>query len=122
MLYHNSKKEIELKIHLLSDIEEFREFFNYDFDDDLYLFFGCLGRYVQFSIDTNKHAVTSHTFEIINNLLEEKAGIEFENMIVVQIIEMLYDKKEYLDAGYMHLNEKGKALLLSIKENFGPFN
>lgn len=123
MLYQNRKQnEIRLKMYLLSDIEGFNEFFKYDFDDDLYLFFGCLGSYIQFCIDNNKHSVVSKIFEILNDLINENTEIEFENMIVVQIFEMLYDKKEYLDVGNKKLNEKGKNLLLSINEQFRPFN
>lgn len=123
MLYQNSKqKELNLKIRLITDVVGFSEFTKYEFEDDLYLFFGSLGSYTQYCIDNNKFVATTQIFNLVNDLLIEINEIEFENMILTQIFEMLYDKKEYFDIGYKNLNEKGRNLLLSIKDNFYPFN
>jgi hypothetical protein len=111
----------QLKEKLLSQIDGFDKFCMFSLDDDIYLFFGNLGSYIPYCIDNGKIPIIIQIFEVINVLLDEKRGVEFENMIIVQISEMLYDKKEYFEAGNMYLNNLGRVLLLSIKENFSPF-
>lgn len=123
MLYqNNNQKEILSKKNLLKKIEGFEEFCIYELDDDIYLFWGSMGSYIQYCIDNKKFSIVNQIFDLINTLLEKNKDIEFDNMIVVQVFEMLYDKKEYFELGYQHLNDYGKTLLLSIKENFRSFD
>ncbi len=123
MLYQNSNiTDMELKQLLVSNIAGFKDFNTWALEDDIYLFLGSIGSYVQYCSNHNMNQPINQVFEIINKILDENHEIELQNMITVQVFEKLYDNKKYFDVGLEHLNETGRMLLLSIKDNFAPLS
>jgi hypothetical protein len=116
MHYHSN--DLDIKTFLFNQIQGFKEYSTCDIEDDIYLFFGNLGGYIQYCIDNEFDAIVDQIYDFINSLIENADSVEFENMISVQIFEMQCDNLSYYDVARSKLNAEGKKLLSTVSGNF----
>jgi len=79
----------------------------FDKDDGVYPILGEFGRFVCENI--HNEAITIKTFHFINSSLNT-GGYNTEDAIVIQIFELLYEKKEYIEIAQTLLIDKSLTL------------
>lgn len=116
MPYHDN--DFQIKNFLINHIDGFKDYCTCDIEDDIYLFFGNLGGYLQCVIDKKQFTIVDQIYDYINALLEGEKNAEFENMLAVQVFEMQCDKLVYYNIARSKLSNAGKELLSSVSGNF----
>ncbi len=91
-------------------VPEFKTIF--EIEDGTYPIIGDFGKFLCDNI--NDSSIVKKSFSFINHALNH-GGSDTEDVIVIQIFEKLYEKKELIKIARCHLNEK--SLIIFNKFN-----
>lgn len=94
---------------LISEIKKFvPEFITvFEIEDGIYPILGDFGKFLCDNI--NDSNIVKKSFSFVNHALKH-GGSDTEDVIVVQIFEKLYEKKELIEIAQCHLNDKSLTI------------